>query len=80
MIRIAGLKEQIELSVINTSADEMSPQEQLLTISEKIRPLLKRHEETLMNDVMPKLAEAGITLYRYEELSDSEKERLKDYF
>ncbi|MFZ1571554.1 MAG: hypothetical protein WAT89_02325, partial [Candidatus Kapaibacterium sp.] len=45
MIRIAGLKEQIELSVINTSADEMSPQEQLLTISEKIRPLLKRHEE-----------------------------------
>ncbi len=45
MIRIAGLKEQIELSVINTSADEMSPQEQLITISEKIRPLLKRHEK-----------------------------------
>lgn len=80
MIRISGLKEQVELGDNIVTADEMSAQETLLSISEKLRVLLKRHEKTLMDDVLPKLSEAGITLHKYDGLSQSEKSRLREIF
>jgi polyphosphate kinase len=80
MIRVAGLKEQVSVGVVELAPDQMTPQEQLRLISERLRPLLFRQGEILIEDVFPKLAEFGIVIHPFATLPESEKGRLHEYF
>jgi polyphosphate kinase len=80
MIRVSGLQEQVSVGVVELAEEGLTPQEQLRAISERLRPLLTRHGEILVADVLPKLAEAGIVLHRFDELTTAERSRLHDYF
>lgn len=80
MIRVAGLKEQLSVGVVELAADGLTPAEQLVEISAKIRPLVERQVACLMQDVLPKLADEGIRIECLEDLPPEEQERLHEYF
>lgn len=80
MIRISGLKEQIEEGVGELSADGMTASEQLAAVYKRLRPMLKRQVSFLSENVIPALREAGITIESYSDLNAKEKKVLDKYF
>jgi len=80
MIRVAGLKEQVSVGVVELAPDGLTPSEQLRAIAERVRPLVDRQSRALLEDVLPKLAKAGIVIHAYAGLSAAEIDRLREYF
>jgi polyphosphate kinase len=80
MIRVSGLKEQIVENVTQLSPDGMSPAEQIREIRNVLRPMLAEQISILHKDILPKLADAGITIHTYDSLSPSEKTYLNTEF
>jgi polyphosphate kinase len=80
MIRVSGLKEQMEEHVAERSLDGLSASEQLREIGKRLRPLLKKQVDYLYEKVLPELAEAGITVEPYGSLNTKDKKRLDKYF
>lgn len=80
MIRVSALKDQLESETHILSPDGMSPQEQLLKISEKLRPLLKEQMNCLKNDLLPELELHGIKVLSYEQLSAEQRSEIDSYF
>lgn len=80
MIRVSGLKEQIEEDVAEPSPDGLSPQEQLREIGKRLRPLLKKQVSYLHQTVLPELARHGITVEPYRSLDAKDKKKLDKYF
>jgi len=80
MIRVSGLKEEVESEVNAISADGLTPAEQLARTRERVLVLLQEQARCLREEILPQLKEAGISLVSYESLSRHEKESLKDYF
>ena len=80
MIRVSGLKEELEHAGHLISADGLTPSEQLAKTRDRILALVKEEARCLREDILPELKEAGLSLISYESLSRHEKENLKDYF
>ncbi|MCX7929568.1 MAG: polyphosphate kinase 1 [Chlorobi bacterium] len=80
MIRVAALKEQIEAGIIEPTPDRIPPHEQLRLIRQRLIDLYARHERALLDDVLPKLAEEGICIIPYAELSSEQRQYFESYF
>ena len=80
MIRVSGLKEQIEEGISEPSPDGMTPTEQWREISKRLKPMLKKQASYLNQTVLPELAKVGITIEPYKSLNAKEKRRLDKYF
>ena len=79
-VRVAGLKRRIAAGIAGTAASGLTPRQVLEGISIKAHELAERHAQLFQEDVLPKLAEEGIRLVHYAELSDDEKQRLEEFF
>jgi len=80
MIRISGLKEELELKVAALSPDGLTAQQQLEKLRRSIVPLVERQIKCLCEDVLPKLKAAGIEVASYDSLTKYEKHSLEEYF
>jgi len=80
MIRVAGLKSQAAAGVLELSYDGMTPREQLREIRKRTEPLYKMQADILIKDILPALKNEGIHLHYIEELTQKEKDFLKNYF
>jgi polyphosphate kinase len=80
MVRVSGLKEQIEAKVIRKTADGLVPQEQLDSIYEHLRPMVARQHQLFERELRPLLAEQGIHLLNYIDLSQEQRFFLQGYF
>ncbi|HWO00729.1 MAG TPA: polyphosphate kinase 1 [Blastocatellia bacterium] len=80
MIRVSGLKEQLEEGVTELSLDGMTPSAQLKLIHERLRPLLADQVRCLKEHLLPQLSSAGINITPYRALSDRERRALNEYF
>lgn len=80
MIRVSGLKEELEQGITDVAADGTTPAEQLARIREQVVKLIDEQSRCLREDILPQLTETGVQLLTYESLSRHEKENLKDYF
>jgi polyphosphate kinase len=80
MIRVSGLKEQIAANVLEPTIDGLTPIEQLQKIEKMIKPMLKTTLELWQNEIIPALKENNIEIADYENLTNEEKEKLKEYF
>ena len=80
MIRVSGLKEQIEEGVSELSPDGMTAAEQLREIGKRLRPMLKRQVAYLHETVLPSLAESKITVEPYKSLNAKDRRKLDKYF
>jgi polyphosphate kinase len=80
MIRVSGLKEQIEEGVTDLSLDGLTPSAQLKLINERLRPILAQQVACFKDDLLPALAKHGIVITPYRALSDRERRTLSTYF
>lgn len=80
MIRVSGLKEELEEEVAELSPDGMTPAEQLKELSARLRPTMRLQMHCLQEEVLPRLEAHGIVLCSYGELSRSEKQEADKYF
>ena len=80
MIRVSGLKEELELEVMTLSPDGLTPKQQLEKIRSRILPLVERQSKCLMDEVLPELQSAGIELASFASLTRYEKQSLEQYF
>lgn len=80
MIRVSGIKEQIEENVTELSPDGLTATEQLREIGKRLRPMLKKQVGYLNLTVLPELAASGITIESYKTLPLKERKKLDKYF
>ena len=80
MVRVAGLKRRIAAGFAVPSATGMSPTRLVEALTERAHVLMDRHADVFEEVVRPALADEGIHIVRYEELGDSEQERLRKLF
>jgi polyphosphate kinase len=80
MVRVSGLKRLIEAGITQRSHDGLTPQEQLNAIREQLEPEVTRQHRYLSQDLIPQLAEIGLCLVNYADLSDRQTTYLEQYF
>jgi polyphosphate kinase len=80
MIRVSGLKQQIEEGVTELSLDGLTPIAQLKLINEKLRPMLSEQVQCFKEEVLTELESKGIVISPYRTLSDRERRMLATYF
>ena len=80
MIRVAGLKRQVNSNVNELTTDGKSAQEQRDIIFETLTPMVEDQHNTLNNVIIPELAENNIRLIKYTELTAEERKVTDDYF
>ncbi len=80
MVRVAGLKRRIATGVATRSASGLQPREVLELIWTRSRELMARHAACFQQDVAPALADEGIHLIRWHELTEKEQARLFTLF
>lgn len=80
MVRIAILKEQFEANIKKLSPDGKTPQEQVATVQEGVRPLIAQQHQYFETTLKPQLAANGIHLLDYLDLSQEQRTYLHDYF
>lgn len=80
MVRVSGLKEEVEQAHLQPSPDGMTPDQQLSEIRKQLRPMMDECIGGLTRDVLPGLEREGIAIVSLESLSASERAGLRDYF
>jgi polyphosphate kinase len=80
MIRVAGLKSQIESGINYLSYDGKTPKEQLAEVRQTIKPIYKIQEELVTNELLPELEKHGIYIHRAENLTKKDKDYFREYF
>ena len=76
MVRVAGLKRRIAAGVAQRSASGMLPRDLYEQILETARELVTEQARTFTEEVLPELAAEGITILRWDDLTESEKRHL----
>jgi polyphosphate kinase len=79
MVRLAGLRQQVMAGVRELSLDGLTPAEQLRMCRERSTALLDRARRGF-EVVKRGLAEAGVSLYDYDELDEAQRADVKRYF
>jgi polyphosphate kinase len=80
MIRVAGLKEQMNIGYDKTDAAGMTAEEQLNAISEKVHRMVEKQYNCLNKSILPKLKSEGITFLDENELTKPQIDFLNGYF
>lgn len=80
MIRVSGLKEQIDEGVTELSLDGLTPTAQLKQISELLRPMVAEQVRCFNEEILIELGNHGIVISPYRALSDRERRMLSTYF
>ena len=80
MVRVAGLKRRDETGLAVRSADGLTPREQLARIAERSQALAERHAKVFLDSVQPELAEHGVFILRWRDLTEPQRKQLSEYF
>ncbi len=80
MVRVAGLKRRIAAGVAVPTVSGMMPREVHAAILSRTRELVDEHARVFQEEVRPELAEQGIEILRWDQLTADEKDRMDDLF
>ncbi len=80
MKRVGGLKQQISAGVTERTVDGYTPREQWKEVLNEARPMFERQAECYHETIRPALADAGIHILDYEDLSADERDQMRTYF
>lgn len=80
MVRVAGLKKQVEAGTHNVSHDGLTPSEQLAVIRKTAMQIMTQARNFLHADLLPELQQAGITILDYANLDERQKVHIDKYF
>ncbi|VEP15203.1 Polyphosphate kinase [Hyella patelloides LEGE 07179] len=80
MVRVAGLKQQVEAGVTKLSLDGLTPAEQLQAIGDRLRPMVIKQHQHFEQVLKRKLITNGIHLLHYVDLNQEQRNYLNDFF
>ncbi len=79
MKRVGGLKRHVAYGISAKSSDGQTPEMQLAMITRRLQPMLKKQDE-LIKKINSDLKTEGCHIVQYNDLADSEKKWIKNYF
>ncbi|MDW3220868.1 MAG: polyphosphate kinase 1 [Acidimicrobiales bacterium] len=79
-VRVAGLDDQVAGGISTPGPDGRTPREQVAAIRDVVTELGARHEDAIVDDMMPALRDAGIELVAAADLTDAERAELAEHF
>ena len=80
MIRVSGLQRQAAKGVLKAPPDGMTASEQIIAIEKALLPELDLSFECWSNEILPRVAAAGIFIHEYGELDEEQKRALRTFF
>ncbi len=80
MVRVAGIRQQIDAGVVEPSPDGLSPAEQMALIKPVVDQLSELQRRCWVKDLLPQLRNHGIMVCDYTELSDAQRETCRKLF
>ncbi|MDK7230000.1 RNA degradosome polyphosphate kinase [Pauljensenia sp. UMB1177] len=80
MVRVAGLKRRIAAGIAKKGASELEPRQVLEGIQARTQELTARQARAFQDDILPALAEQGIRLARWDDVSEDQRAQLTRYF
>ena len=80
MVRVAGLKQQVEADVSQLTPDGRTPQAQLDAISDRLRPMVIQQHDHCEVVLSTELKKHGVHILDYTDLDQHQKHYLRTYF
>lgn len=80
MVRVAGLKRQLEAGTQKAGPDGLKPKEQLEALGHEVNRLLVTAQQCLRDSLTPALREEGVKILRHEDLTDEQKYDVEQIF
>jgi polyphosphate kinase len=80
MVRVAGLRRQIDAGVHQTAADGIPQPQQLDAIAKRVAELMELQRKCLCDVLLPELEDHGIKIVGMKDLSDTERNRIGQFF
>ena len=80
MVRVASLNAQLDAGIAEFGPDRMSPSAQLVAIRREIKRLMEAANHCLESELKPALADEGVHILPYGELSAKQLQVCKRYF
>ena len=80
MVRVASLKAKIERGVTTPNSAGYTPKELLKIVLKRTQELVQVQAERFRDVIIPELAEHGIEFLKINELTQDERDHLKDYY
>lgn len=80
MVRVAGLKQQVEARVSKLTADGQTPSKQLEAIRQRLLPMASKQAQHFEKILRPQLAQEGIYILDYVDLNQEQRTYLQNYF
>ena len=80
MVRVAGLKQQVQAKVTKLTADGRTPAQQLQDISDRLLPLIKEQHQHFEKVLKTKLVQDGIHFLEYVDLNQEQKNYIDRFF
>jgi len=80
MVRVAGLKRRIATGLAVRTAAGLEPRELIERVARLAHELMQQHAGVFQHDVRPSLEEQGITIVRWDDLDEDDREPLHYFF
>jgi polyphosphate kinase len=80
MIRVAGLKQQIELGVTDLPPDGRTAEETLQAVRDEVCRMNKAMSTCFLDDILPGLEQEGVHLHSYSDLDEDARRWCEIYF
>jgi polyphosphate kinase len=80
MVRVSGLREQVEAGIVHRGSDGWTPSETLEAIAKHVGPAAEQQVRVFLDQICPAMADAGIRIADMAELSRQELDFVRDYF
>jgi len=80
MVRVAGLKSQLESGALESGPDGMPPADELIAIRERVAELYKNGQDCLRSQLLPGLKKEGIHVVDYLQLAPPQAAVADRYF
>ncbi len=80
MVRVSGIRKQVEARIMEVSPDGLTPPDQLAAIRKLALELMIEAQRCYQRKLLPKLGKAGVHIIDYQKLNKTQKERADTYF
>jgi polyphosphate kinase len=80
MVRVSGLKEEVEHGWEQPSLDGMTASEQLAEIRTRLEPMVAEQMRCLREDILPALKREGVAIVPYDALLKKERVQADEFF
>jgi polyphosphate kinase len=80
MVRVSGIRKQVEAHIMEVFRDGLTPPEVLAATRKVSIELYKSALQCLQKKILPKLDKEGIHLLDYQQLTETQLQKMDDYF